>query len=142
MTRPPEKPPPSAADAAGPATPDNATPPPAETAPPERPLTASDPLSPDLLPPAPPARPARRRIAMTRTSAMWLGVWASVAVVILLIIFVAQNTASVQVKFLWWSGHISLALALLIADVAGAIVALGVSAARIVQLRRLVRRSR
>ena len=73
---------------------------------------------------------------------MWLGVWAGVLVVILLIIFVAQNTASVEINFLWMSGQISLALAMLIAGVAGAIIAMAVAAARIIQLRRMVRRSR
>ena len=82
------------------------------------------------------------KVTPTRTSAMWLGVWAGVLVVILLIIFVAQNTAKVQINFLWMSGQISLALAMLIAGVAGAIVAMAVAAARIIQLRRMVRRAR
>jgi uncharacterized integral membrane protein len=82
------------------------------------------------------------KVTPTRTSAMWLGVWAGVLVVILLIIFVAQNTASVEINFLWMSGQISLALAMLIAGVAGAIIAMAVAAARIIQLRRMVRRSR
>ena len=82
------------------------------------------------------------KLTPTRTSAMWLGVWAGVLVVILLIIFVAQNTASVEINFLWMSGRISLALAMLIAGVAGAIVAMAVAAARIIQLRRMVRRAR
>jgi uncharacterized integral membrane protein len=91
------------------------------------------------------ATEARRepiKVTPTRTSAMWLGVWAGVLVVILLIIFVAQNTASVEIRFLWMSGRISLALAMLIAGVAGAIIAMAVAAARIIQLRRLVRRAR
>ena len=155
MTRASENLPSSSADAADPAMPELpthlATPPADESlvepAPPtaeapaaeEKPLTAKDPLPADLLPPS---RPSRSRIGMTRTSAMWLGVWAGVVVVILLIIFVAQNTSSVQIKFFGASGHISLALALLIAGVGGAIIAMGVSAARIIQLRRMVRRGR
>jgi uncharacterized integral membrane protein len=90
----------------------------------------------------PPAPKAKVQLGRTRTSAVWFGVWAGVAGVILLIIFVAQNTSSVQINFLWLSGSISLALALLIAGVAGAAVAMGVAAARIIQLRRLLRRSR
>ncbi|HEY7273815.1 MAG TPA: lipopolysaccharide assembly protein LapA domain-containing protein [Actinoplanes sp.] len=82
------------------------------------------------------------KVTPTRTSAMWLGVWAGVLVVILLIIFVAQNTAKVEINFLWMSGQISLALAMLIAGVAGAIIAMAVAAARIIQLRRMVRRAR
>jgi uncharacterized integral membrane protein len=40
------------------------------------------------------------------------------------------------------SGQISLALAMLIAGVAGAIIAMAVAAAPIIQLRRMVRRAR
>jgi uncharacterized integral membrane protein len=87
-------------------------------------------------------RARRASLGLTRTSAAWLGVWAGVLAVIVLIIFVAQNTYRVQINFLWLHGHISLALALLIAGVAGAAVAMAVAAARILQLRRLVRRPR
>lgn len=73
---------------------------------------------------------------------VWSGVWAGVAALILLIIFVAQNTASVEITFLGLEGRISLALALLIAGVAGAVIAMAVGALRIIQLRRLVRRGR
>jgi uncharacterized integral membrane protein len=86
-------------------------------------------------------RPARPRM-FTRISAAWLGVWAGALVVVLLIIFIGQNTADVRIRFLWMDGLIPTALALLIAGVGGAIIAMAVAAARIVQLRRLVRRRR
>lgn len=91
-------------------------------------------------PPVPPAATAPRMF--TRISAAWLGVWAGVLVVILLIIFIAQNTAGVRIRFLWMDGVMPTALALLIAGVGGAIIAMAVAAARIIQLRRLVRRGR
>jgi uncharacterized integral membrane protein len=53
---------------------------------------------------------------------------------------VAQNTASVKISFFALEGQISLALALLIAGVGGAIVSMAVAATRILQLRRMVRR--
>jgi uncharacterized integral membrane protein len=95
-------------------------------------------------PPEPaPLEPAPVRQPMfTRISAAWLGVWAGVLVVVLLIIFIGQNTAGVRIRFLWMDGVIPTALALLIAGVGGAIIAMAVAAARIVQLRRLVRRRR
>jgi uncharacterized integral membrane protein len=89
--------------------------------------------------------PARRepvKVPRTRTSAIWFGVWAGVVALILLIIFVGQNTAGVEINFLWLSGRIPLALAMLIAGVCGAIIAMAVSAARIIQLRRHFRRTR
>jgi uncharacterized integral membrane protein len=100
--------------------------------------------SPDLLPPGPVVKPTeshlRVKVPRTRLSAAWLGIWAGAVVLILLIIFVAQNTATVRIDFLWMSGSVSLAVALLIAGVGGAIVAMAIAAARIIQLRRLVRR--
>ena len=79
-------------------------------------------------------------VPRTRAGAVWFGVWAGALALILLIIFVAQNTSGVQITFLWMEGQISLALALLIAGVCGALVALAVASVRIIQLRRLVRR--
>jgi uncharacterized integral membrane protein len=119
-------------------------PPSADLAPPPADL---EPRSTDLLPPAPvePVREPRRRpasVPWTRTSAAWFGVWAGVAALILLIIFVAQNTSSVEINFLWMHGRIPLALGLLIAGVCGALIAMAVAGIRILQLRRLVRRAR
>src|SRR4051812_45900321 len=102
---------------------------------PTRPVQPTGPVE-----PAGRLRPARG--PRTRISAAWIGVWAGVVVVILLIIFIGQNTAKVRLNFLWMDGLIPVALALLIAGVAGAIVAMAVAAARIIQLRRLVRRRR
>jgi uncharacterized integral membrane protein len=79
-------------------------------------------------------------VPWTRTSAIWFGVWAGVVALILLIIFVAQNTGNVRLSFLWMEGRIPLALAMLIAGVCGAVIAMAVAAARIIQLRKLVRR--
>jgi uncharacterized integral membrane protein len=76
----------------------------------------------------------------TRTGAIWFGVWAGAAALIVLIVFVAQNTGNVRINFLWMDGLIPLALALLIAGVAGAVIAMAVASARILQLRRLLRR--
>jgi uncharacterized integral membrane protein len=100
------------------------------------------PASPDLLPPAGTEKRVRVRVPWTRVSAAWLGIWTGAVALILLIIFVAQNTANVRIDFLWMSGSVSLAVALLVAGVGGALIAMAVAAARIVQLRRLVHRGR
>jgi uncharacterized integral membrane protein len=91
-------------------------------------------------PPLASGEPAR--VSRTRTSAVWLGVWAGVVVLILLIIFVGQNTSSVAIAFFGLEGSIPLALALLIAGVAGAIVAMAVAGLRILQLRKQIRHGR
>lgn len=67
---------------------------------------------------------------------------ACVAVLLLigLIIFVAQNSGSVEVSFLSLHGRFSLAVALLAAATAGCVLTLVVGTTRILQLRRIVRR--
>ncbi|MGI8903230.1 MAG: lipopolysaccharide assembly protein LapA domain-containing protein [Solirubrobacteraceae bacterium] len=61
---------------------------------------------------------------------------------ILLIIFIAENSRSVTVSFLGTNGHLALGLALLIAAVAGALILLLIGSTRIIQLRLAVRRQR
>jgi uncharacterized integral membrane protein len=61
--------------------------------------------------------------------------------IVLLIIFIAENSGSVTVSFLGAHGKISLGLAMLIAAVVGAVVTLLVGTTRILQLRREVRRN-
>jgi uncharacterized integral membrane protein len=61
-------------------------------------------------------------------------------VLILLIIFIAQNTRKTTVSFLGWEGQTPLAVALLIAAVAGLLLAAIAGTLRILQLRARVRR--
>ena len=117
-----------------------------------RPLTPAEDTTPTLPPelagtlaglPGAGEAPSRRetgKVPHTRTSAVWFGVWAGALGLILMIIFVAQNTGDVPLSFLWLDGRIPLALAILIAGVCGALVAMAVASVRIIQLRRLVRR--
>lgn len=86
------------------------------------------------------AESATARVTRTRISAAWMGVCAAALALIVLIIFIAQNTRRVQVSFLWLDGTVPLALALLIAAVASAVVAAIIGTARITQLRRRITR--
>jgi uncharacterized integral membrane protein len=61
---------------------------------------------------------------------------------VVLIVFMMQNTANVQVTFLWMDGSVPLALVPFIAGVGAAIVAMTIGAARMTQLCRLVRHRR
>ena len=85
------------------------------------------------------ARPAAE-VPLTRAGAAWVGVSAAAVVAILLIIFLVQNTHQVQVNFLGMSTSTSLALMLLIAAVAGIFITVVLGTARMVQLRRIIRR--
>lgn len=91
---------------------------------------------------APPAESSARGPSRTstRTSAAWLGVCIAAVTLVVLVIFMLQNTGSVEVTFLWMHGTLPLAMALLIAAVGAAILTMLVGAARITQLRRRYRR--
>jgi uncharacterized integral membrane protein len=96
-----------------------------------------------LQPPVdPPDKSAAGRRPITRTGATWFGICTAALVFVVLIVFMLQNTGSVEVNFLWMHGSLPLALALLIASVGAAILTMVVGAARITQLRRLSRRQR
>src|SRR5947208_13282401 len=71
----------------------------------------------------------------TRTGRVWAALVPALIFLILLIVFIAENGQRVQVKFFGATGHISLAVALLIAAVAGAVLVLLIGTARILQLR-------
>jgi uncharacterized integral membrane protein len=57
------------------------------------------------------------------------------------VVFILQNRRSAKVSFITASGRLPLGVALLIAAALGALVVLALGSVRIVQLRRLVRRS-
>jgi lipopolysaccharide assembly protein A len=84
--------------------------------------------------------PRHRAVPLTRWGAAWVGICAAALTLVALIVFMLQNTRSVEVTFLWMHGMLPLALALLIAGVGSAILAMVFGAARITQLRRLARR--
>jgi uncharacterized integral membrane protein len=87
---------------------------------------------------SPPA--ATGRMPITRTGAAWFGICTAALVFVVLIVFMLQNTRSVEVNFLGMHGNLPLALALLIAGVGAAILTMVIGTARITQLRRLSHR--
>ena len=66
-------------------------------------------------------------------------IWAGAAALVLLLVFALQNTGGVEIGFLWMRGRVPLALALLLAGIAGVVIARAVGAAG-KQLRRPARR--
>lgn len=83
--------------------------------------------------------PGRGPVARTRTGAAWVGIVVGAAVLVLLIVFMLQNTVPVEVAFFGLRGTAPLALTLLIAGVGFAVVTLVVGSLRIRQLRRTSR---
>jgi uncharacterized integral membrane protein len=97
---------------------------------------------PPQAPAAAPSRSPTARVPRTRTGAAWFGICVAALLFVVLIVFMLQNTISVEVNFLWMHSSLPLALALLTAAVGAAILTMVVGAARITELRRLSRRQR
>jgi len=94
----------------------------------ERPDPAGVSSSPDPLP-------------RTRLSATWTGLVLGLLVLVLLIVFIAQNTQRSSVHFFGLDGTAPTAVVLLIASVAGALIVVGIAMARLLQLRMAAHRS-
>jgi uncharacterized integral membrane protein len=78
----------------------------------------------------------------SRTSGAWVAVTLLAVLLLLLVVFIAQNTQDVEVSFLGWEGRAPLAVSLLVAAVVGILLAVVAGSLRILQLRRRVRRGR
>jgi uncharacterized integral membrane protein len=83
----------------------------------------------------------RGRVRRGTFAEVWTAAIAAAVLLIALIIFIAQNSRQVAVHFLGLSGHISLALALLIASVGSVLLVAIPGSLRILQLRRALRKT-
>jgi putative membrane protein len=120
------------------------------TEPPVSPLGTTSTLP--LAPPtanasSPPPSPATRQKLKTgrthtRISGMRTGLIAGVAGLIVVMIFIIQNPHAVNISFLGAHLRLSLAVALFLAAIAGALIMAAAGTARITQLRRIMRRDR
>src|SRR5271168_1300147 len=102
----------------------------------------SPPDSPSSPPPTPhtdlaPTEPA---VKFTRAGALWSALIAGFLTLILLLIFIAQNTASTPFAFFGWHWSLPLGVAILLAAVAGGLLTVAVGTARMLQLRRTAKK--
>ena len=88
-----------------------------------------------------PKSPGRVRLR-SRIGAVWTALIVGAVVLILVLIFIIQNAHTVTINFLGAHLHLSLAVALLLAAIAGALIMAAAGTLRITQLRRMVRRGR
>jgi putative membrane protein len=92
-------------------------------------------------PPPPPSQVPRPRLH-TRISGMRAGLIAGFAALVVVVIFIIQNAHAANISFLGVHLVLPLALALLLAAIAGALLMAAAGTARITQLRRIMRRDR
>jgi putative membrane protein len=91
--------------------------------------------------PQTPQDPPRGRLR-TRISGMRAGLIAGVVALAVVMIFIIQNAHSVDISFLGAHLRLSLAVAIILAAIAGALLMAAAGTARITQLRRIIRRGR
>jgi putative membrane protein len=92
-------------------------------------------------PEGPDSKPSLK-VTRTRTSTTYLAVGVSLVLLVLVIIFVAQNEKQANVHFLSFHFKLALGLIILASVVAGGLVVLLISLARVLQLRLMARRHR
>ena len=114
---------------------------PTRPAPPE-PAAAEPALAPSAASPASPASSARRRRPGSRIGQARTALIAGAVLLVLVLIFIIENARAVTIVYFGVHLRLSLAVALLLAAVAGALVMAAAGTARITQLRLSMRRSR
>jgi len=105
----------------------------AQVAPQQAPPEASAPVA-----PAPPHHQIRR----TRVGGLWVAVGCFAVILLLLLIFILQNSQKVEISYMGAHGHLPLGVALLLAAVGGVILVVLAGTARISQLRTTARKHR
>ncbi len=105
-------------------------------------MSSNPPDSPSSPPPLPPADPGPTEPAdkFTRAGALWSALITGFLTLILLPIFIAQNTASTPFQFLSLHWTLTLGVAILLAAVVGRLLTVAVGTARIIQLRRAAKK--
>jgi uncharacterized integral membrane protein len=87
-----------------------------------------------------PAPGDNRTPPRTVAGSTWVLACIAVLILIVVIIFIAQNTNSVRVSLFTFHGKFPLSVALLAGVASGCVLTLGLGTTRILQLRRIVRR--
>lgn len=90
---------------------------------------------------APKPPPPENAVHFTRAAALWSALIVGLLVLIVLLIFIAQNTDSGTFHFLGWNWSLPLGVALLGAAVLGGLVTTLAGVVRIVQLRRAAKKN-
>ncbi|MCY7397129.1 MAG: lipopolysaccharide assembly protein LapA domain-containing protein [Nocardioides sp.] len=98
--------------------------------------------SPERATPSKGERRAHDPLRASRTSGFYTAVIGLGVVLVLLIIFIVQNTEPSSIEFLVWEGTAPQAVLLLIATAAGIFLTATASSLRLLQVRRRVKRER
>ena len=85
--------------------------------------------------------PPENAVKFTRAAALWSSLIIGLLVLVILLVFITQNTESVEMTFIAWHWRLPLGVQILLAAVLGSLLTVLVGAARIVQLRRAAKKN-
>lgn len=88
-----------------------------------------------------PTQTPPKRLGRTRISYTWIGLVTGTLVLLLLLVFILQNTEQTEYAFLLWSFSLPLGVGVLLAAISGALIMALVGGIRILQIRRAITRS-
>lgn len=120
-----------------PASPDQPGPKPAPK--PDQPTSPPD--VPKSQPPVPSKTQPPAAPKFTRAGALWSALIVGFLILIVLLIFIAQNTRPVDLAFIGWRWSLPTGVAILGAAVAGGLLTVAAGTARILQLRRTAKKN-
>lgn len=103
-------------------------------------VTPNEPTAAEPEPGKPPAHQVSD-VKFTRAAALWSSLILGFLILTVLLVFIAQNTASTPFTFLSWHWNLPLGVAILLAAVCGGLITALVSAARMFQLRRVAKKN-
>jgi uncharacterized integral membrane protein len=89
----------------------------------------------------PPGFDSRGQLRRTRAGGIWVGLIGSAIVLILLLVFILQNSQTVVIHFLSFTGHLSFAVTMLIAAVSGLLLIAVPGTVRILELGRALKKT-
>ena len=88
-----------------------------------------------------PASKPESAVKFTRAAALWSSLIIGFLILILLLVFIMQNTDSTTVNFFAWRASLPVGVAVLLSAVGGGLLTVAVGTARIVQLRRAAKKN-
>ena len=80
-------------------------------------------------------------VKFTRAAALWSSLIVGFLILILLLVFIMQNTDSTTVNFFGWQANLPVGVAVLLSAVGGGLLTVAVGTARIIQLRRAAKKN-
>jgi uncharacterized integral membrane protein len=103
-------------------------------------------MPPGPIEPIPPIAPERTvlpetAVKFTRAAALWSALIVGFLILILLLVFIMQNTDSTTIHLFAWQWNLPVGVAILLAAVCGGLLTVAAATARIIQLRRAAKKN-